>query len=683
MDWWRSRSLKGRFLLVVIPTAVAFLVVFQVMQYTSVKSTAEALRKTFGVVSGTIQTQQRAAFDRLVGEQTGAIESSLKAKAASLAGLMTKLAPKSLAGFDSDVMFAMSDDYCRQVCTDPDIPLCYVTDPGGVIRTKFRNESDPLVTALVPATERATTQQVATALARSNDVFSHTVDIVLEKELIGRTTLFVSKASAKAYEASIKRKQRELEQQMVSSLATHDEKVQEEADAQISGGFYAGLVIGLALIFGTVSVVFYLISAIVAPIRKTADALSAVASGDLSQRLDVGAGAEIGELAASCNTMIENLSGLVGQINRTAEQLRSISQIGEAASRVLTDGARNQQAEVDKISSQTTQVSAQMEEVSGQIEEMASGIEQASATVDSQVEFVERVSSSMQEMSASTRSVGQNAKKAQEQSDATVGQASKGREAVKLSMRGMEEISATIGGLSGVINDLGSRSSQIGEIVETITQIASQTNLLALNAAIEAARAGEHGRGFAVVADEVRKLAERTSNATEEIKDLVGGMQGSVENAVSSTDQSIQKVKRGGELAGDVGEALEAIVCSIQDTAEAVQSILAAAEEQTTANAESQRSVEELMRMARQIATGMAEQAKGAQQISLAITQTAGAMERTSAAVGNVSGEAARVTAGTQELMTAAQQQRAQADELGKLTARFVLAKTDASAARR
>jgi methyl-accepting chemotaxis protein len=126
----------------------------------------------------------------------------------------------------------------------------------------------------------------------------------------------------------------------------------------------------------------------------------------------------------------------------------------------------------------------------------------------------------------------------------------------------MEEILSTIHGLATVINSLGQRSSQIGEIVDTITGIASQTDLLALNAAIEAARAGEHGRGFAVVADEVRKLAERTAQATEEIETLVKGIQDESQNAVRSTEIGIEKVKQVGEL---TAKAMEETAASVEE----------------------------------------------------------------------------------------------------------------------
>ena len=146
----------------------------------------------------------------------------------------------------------------------------------------------------------------------------------------------------------------------------------------------------------------------------------------------------------------------------------------------------------------------------------------------------------------------------------------------------MQQISEVVGQAAHIIMTLGQSSDQIGEIVRVIEDIADQTNLLALNAAIEAARAGEQGRGFAVVADEVRKLAERTTKATKEIGDMIRQIQQDTKSAVSSMDQGTNQVGQGVELANKTGEALVQIHTMINSTAEMIQQIANAAEEQST-----------------------------------------------------------------------------------------------------
>jgi methyl-accepting chemotaxis protein len=489
-------------------------------------------------------------------------------------------------------------------------------------------------------------------------------------------------------------------------------KDEEAAQRSIAASKMLSLVFGIIGISAGALLAFFIARGIANPIGLMVTAARRIAEGDLADKVEVSSRDEIGQLADTFNSMTENLNAMadsalaiadgdltvsvtprsekdalgnafarmvgnlqnvVSQIITTSEQVRTASSDVSTTAQQSSAGAQQQQKGVEQISSQTGEVSSQMEEVSSQIEEMASGIEQASATVDSQVEFVDRVSTTMEEMAASVQSVAENAGKAQEQGGNAVNEAQKGREAVEAATNGMQEISSTIDGLATVINSLGQRSSQIGEIVNTITGIASQTNLLALNAAIEAARAGEHGRGFAVVADEVRKLAERTAQATEEIETLVKGIQDESQNAVRSTEEGIEKVKQGGELTANVGTVLESVVGSIQDTSEAIQGILASADEQSKAAQDVTGAVTELSGMSKQIAKGMAEQSKGAQQISQAVAQTAKAMEETAASVEEISGITNQVAAGAQEMASSAEELSAQSDGMQELMSQFTI----------
>ena len=162
----------------------------------------------------------------------------------------------------------------------------------------------------------------------------------------------------------------------------------------------------------------------------------------------------------------------------------------------------------------------------------------------------------------------------------------------------MEQLAEVVGRSAGVIEKLGTQSSEISNIVNTIREIADQTNLLALNAAIEAARAGESGRGFAVVADEVRKLAERTASATGEITGMVDAIQSGTAEAVETMSQGVERVREGVELSGRSGEAMQQISAAADQVMASVRDINHALGEQGSVSTEIARNVEAIARMA-------------------------------------------------------------------------------------
>jgi len=180
----------------------------------------------------------------------------------------------------------------------------------------------------------------------------------------------------------------------------------------------------------------------------------------------------------------------------------------------------------------------------------------------------------------------------------------------------MSQIAEKVQESSKTVESLGARSDQIGEIVGTIEDIADQTNLLALNAAIEAARAGEQGRGFAVVADEVRALAERTTKATKEISVMIRAIQNETKSAVSVMEQSVRQVESGTMEAARSGSALQDILHQINDVAAQVQQIATAAEEQTAVTSEISSNMIQITDIVQQTARGAHESSMAAAQLS-------------------------------------------------------------------
>ncbi|QDU72107.1 methyl-accepting chemotaxis protein [Mucisphaera calidilacus] len=311
------------------------------------------------------------------------------------------------------------------------------------------------------------------------------------------------------------------------------------------------IVVSLALVVAIASA-YLLSTSIVTRIRDYGLIFQKVAQGDLTQRVKVSGSDEIARLGKDFNDLGTNLQKLIGEVHETSRDVADASTQIAGASQQISSGVSNQ-------NEQAGQISAATEEMSASILEVAQKAGEASSAATESGEI-----------------------------------ASSGRSIVDDMTHAMEQIRDAVSNGSQSVATLGQRGEQIGEIISVINDIADQTNLLALNAAIEAARAGEHGRGFAVVADEVRKLADRTTNATEEIEESIRAIQNETEVAVSRMNDGNERVGTGVEQAGQAGSSLEQIVTSAQNVAGMIQSIAAAAEQQSVASTQVSRSIESI-----------------------------------------------------------------------------------------
>jgi methyl-accepting chemotaxis protein len=313
---------------------------------------------------------------------------------------------------------------------------------------------------------------------------------------------------------------------------------------------------GAAITLLTIGLGLWIVRSISRPLTALHETLVRVqASNDLTQRAAVSGKDEIAQAGEAFNLLMGSLQGIIRSVSESAERVRhSASQVAAA----------------------TTQVSNGSQ---------------------AQSEAAAAIASTMEEMTVSIDQVAEHANEAHKSSLENGELSSRGSEVIMQVVNDMRRIADTVNQSSAIIQDLGRQSDEIYTIVQVIKEIADQTNLLALNAAIEAARAGEQGRGFAVVADEVRKLAERTSQSTHVIAEIVGKIQGGTKNAVGSMETGVAQVNQGVELAGKAGEAIGQIRSGAQKVSHAASDISAAIKEQSVASTDIARNVEKVAQM--------------------------------------------------------------------------------------
>ncbi|WP_353686662.1 methyl-accepting chemotaxis protein [Thermodesulfovibrio sp. 3462-1] len=303
------------------------------------------------------------------------------------------------------------------------------------------------------------------------------------------------------------------------------------------------------------------------PVTELKEVLEKVAKGDLSVNVKMESKDELGVISQSLNEAIASIKKLIAESKTISTSLASSS------------------------------------------EELSATTEEISRNLKSQTERASQIASAAEEMSQTVVDIAKNASNIAEVSVETAKVAKDGRDMTLNTANEIKVIEGAIQKLSEVINVLGDRSRQIGEIVTVIKDIADQTNLLALNAAIEAARAGEQGRGFAVVADEVRKLAERTTKATDEIAEMIRGIQSEVDVAEGSMEDATKKVASGVELSQKAAQILGQILNKAQELQSMIQQIASATEEMSS--------------VTDHITQDIGSIAEGSKEISLAVDQSA------------------------------------------------------------
>ena len=383
-----------------------------------------------------------------------------------------------------------------------------------------------------------------------------------------------------------------------------------DGDEKYESSRAIGIILTLAAIFIALALTWLIVRNTVRQLGKDPGELNAIAHRVVDGDYNVDDGGKkmgvYGSIVEMVNALKTNIENAQRESENAKEQSRKAQEAMQQAEAASTEAQSKTEAMLvaaDKLEQVGSVVSSASTELSAQIEQSDRGAAESAQRLS-------EAATAMNEMNATVQEVAKNAGSASAASAETREKAEAGAEVVAKAVRSIDQVHQMSLELKDDMTQLNEHAQDITRIMGVISDIADQTNLLALNAAIEAARAGEAGRGFAVVADEVRKLAEKTMASTNDVGNAIKAIQESTAKSMTGVDNAVERIGEATGLANQSGQALQEIVATVEATGDQVNAIATASEEQSAASEEINQSIVQVNDMSRQTAEAMAEAAK-------------------------------------------------------------------------